>query len=60
MRSLRFLTITVGALVILSARADVTLAPLFAEATKVIDQIDGDLTLRGLLAVHRLNSAAWP
>jgi len=34
------------------------LAPLFAEATKVIDQIDGDLTLRGLLAVHRLNSAA--
>jgi type III pantothenate kinase len=32
------------------------LAPLFAEATKVIDQIDGDLTLRGLLAVHRRNT----
>lgn len=32
------------------------LAPLFAEATKVIDRIDGDLTLRGLLAVHRRNS----
>ena len=31
MRSLRFLTITVGALVSLSARADVTLAPLFAD-----------------------------
>ena len=31
MRSLRFLTITVGALAILSARADVTLAPLFAD-----------------------------
>ena len=32
------------------------LAPLFAEATKAIDHIDGDLTLRGLLAVHRRNS----
>ena len=31
MRSLRFLTITVGALVSLSARADVALAPLFAD-----------------------------
>jgi type III pantothenate kinase len=31
------------------------LAPLFAEATKVIDRIEGDLTLRGLLAVHRRN-----
>jgi type III pantothenate kinase len=32
------------------------LAPLFAEATKVIDIIDGDLTLRGLLTVHLRNS----
>lgn len=32
------------------------LAPLFAEATKVIDRIDGDLTLRGLLAVHKRNA----
>jgi type III pantothenate kinase len=31
------------------------LAPLFAEATAVIDRIDGDLTLRGLRAVHRRN-----
>jgi type III pantothenate kinase len=31
------------------------LALLFAEATKVIDTIDGDLTLRGLLAIHRRN-----
>ncbi len=34
------------------------LAPLFAEAAKVIDHIDGDLTLRGLLAVYRRNSTA--
>jgi type III pantothenate kinase len=32
------------------------LAPLFAEATPVIEFIDADLTLRGLLAVHRRNS----
>ncbi len=32
------------------------LAPLFAKATTVIDQIEEDLTLRGLLAVHRRNS----
>jgi type III pantothenate kinase len=32
------------------------LAPLFAEATKVIEHIDADLTLRGLVAVHRRNS----
>ena len=32
------------------------LAPLFAEATKVIEHIDPDLTLRGLVAVHRRNS----
>ncbi|MBL8644169.1 MAG: type III pantothenate kinase [Rhodospirillaceae bacterium] len=32
------------------------LAPLFAEATKVIDFIDSDLTLRGLLAVHQRNA----
>ena len=31
------------------------LAPLFAEATTVIHHTDGDLTLRGLLAVHRRN-----
>jgi type III pantothenate kinase len=34
------------------------LAPLFAEATPVIDRIEGDLTLRGLLAVHKLNTGA--
>ncbi|MSQ86430.1 MAG: type III pantothenate kinase [Alphaproteobacteria bacterium] len=32
------------------------LAPLFAKATTVIDQIEEVLTLRGLLAVHRRNS----
>ncbi len=32
------------------------LAPLFAEATKVIEHIDPDLTLRGLVAVHKRNS----
>lgn len=31
------------------------LAPLFAEATTVIDKTDDDLTLRGLLAVHQRN-----
>lgn len=31
------------------------LASLFADATKVIDAIDADLTLRGLKAVHDLN-----
>jgi type III pantothenate kinase len=31
------------------------LAPLFAEATKVIDRLDVDLTLRGLLEIHRRN-----
>ncbi len=31
------------------------LAPLFAEATACIDEIDQDLTLRGLLAVYRAN-----
>lgn len=31
------------------------LAPLFAEATGVIEQTDADLTLRGLVAVHRRN-----
>ena len=31
------------------------LAPLFAEATACIDEIDPDLTLRGLLAVYRAN-----
>ena len=32
------------------------LAPLFAESTKVIEHIDADLTLRGLLQVHKRNS----
>jgi type III pantothenate kinase len=32
------------------------LAPLFAEATKVIDKLDADLTLRGLLLIHRRNA----
>ena len=32
------------------------LAPLFAEATKVIEHIDPDLTLRGLRQVHKRNS----
>ncbi|MGE5503781.1 MAG: type III pantothenate kinase [Actinomycetota bacterium] len=31
------------------------LAPLFAEATKVIHRLDADLTLRGLLEIHRRN-----
>jgi type III pantothenate kinase len=31
------------------------LAPLFADATAVIDHLDMDLTLRGLLEVHRRN-----
>ena len=31
------------------------LAPLFAGATDVIGNVDSDLTLRGLLEVHRLN-----
>ncbi len=32
------------------------LAPLFAEATKVIEALDADLTLRGLLEIHRRNA----
>ncbi|MGE5516138.1 MAG: type III pantothenate kinase [Bacteroidota bacterium] len=32
------------------------LAPLFAEVTKVIDKLDPDLTLRGLLEIHRRNA----
>lgn len=32
------------------------LAPLFAEATTVIEHTDADLTLRGLLQVHKRNS----
>jgi len=34
------------------------LAPLFADATDVIVRADPDLTLKGLLAVHRRNHAA--
>ncbi|EME69842.1 pantothenate kinase [Paramagnetospirillum caucaseum] len=33
------------------------LAPLFAEATKVINALDADLTLRGLLEINRRNTA---
>ncbi|MEW5726513.1 MAG: type III pantothenate kinase [Pseudomonadota bacterium] len=32
------------------------LAPLFAESTPVIQQLDPDLTLRGLLEIHRRNA----
>jgi type III pantothenate kinase len=32
------------------------LAPLFADATAVIDTVDSDLTLRGLLLIHRFNT----
>ena len=32
------------------------LAPLFAEATSVIDKLEGDLTLQGLLLIHRHNA----
>ena len=32
------------------------LAPMFAEATDVIEHTDSDLTLRGLLAVHKRNA----
>jgi len=34
------------------------LAPLFAGATACIEVTDPDLTLRGLLAVHRANREA--
>lgn len=34
------------------------LAPLFAEATPVIQHLDRDLTMRGLLAIHRRNNHA--
>ncbi len=34
------------------------LAPLFAEATEVIQHLDPDLTLRGLCTIHRRNSGA--
>lgn len=34
------------------------LAPLFNDATKVIQYIDSDLTLRGLLEIHRRNDSA--
>lgn len=33
------------------------LAPLFAESTTVIDHLDPNLTLRGLLEIHRRNAA---
>jgi len=31
------------------------LAPLFAEATPIINRLDADLTLRGLLEINRRN-----
>lgn len=34
------------------------LAPLFARATNCIDEVDPDLTLRGLLAIYRANREA--
>jgi len=34
------------------------LAPLFSAATPAIQHVDDDLTLRGLLAIHRLNNKA--
>jgi type III pantothenate kinase len=39
----------------LSVVATGGLAPLFAEATEVIQEIDGDLTLRGLQAIYQAN-----
>ncbi|HSV30135.1 MAG TPA: pantothenate kinase, partial [Candidatus Omnitrophota bacterium] len=30
--------------------------PLFADATSMIDTLDPDLTLRGLLEIHRRNA----
>jgi type III pantothenate kinase len=36
------------------------LAPLFADATAIIDAVDGDLTLRGLLLIHRFNTMSRP
>ena len=33
------------------------LAPLFADGTEVIEHVDGELTLRGLVAIHRHNRA---
>jgi len=32
------------------------LAPLFAKATRTIEQLDSDLTIRGLLEIHRLST----
>lgn len=34
------------------------LAPLFANGTEVVDHVDGDLTLRGLVEIHRRNRAS--
>jgi type III pantothenate kinase len=32
------------------------LAPMFAEATSLFDHIDRDLTIRGLVLIHRRNT----
>jgi len=34
------------------------LAPLFEAATDAIGQVDGDLTLRGLVSIHARNVSA--
>ena len=34
------------------------LAPLFAKGTEAIEHVDADLTIRGLLAIHRRNSGS--
>jgi type III pantothenate kinase len=31
------------------------LSPLFARGTKIIEAADGDLTMRGLVLIHRYN-----
>lgn len=36
------------------------LAPLFAQSTDFIDKLDPDLTLRGLVEIHRLNATYEP
>jgi len=36
------------------------LAPLFHEATPAIERLDPDLTLRGLLIIHRMNAGRLP
>jgi len=35
------------------------LAPLFAQATASIDEVDADVTLRGLRILYRANRPHW-